>query len=471
MNDSAEFINDESKINLQPGDLFDRIINLKLTCYDAVNRKAEEFVIRSDYELILPDSNFSNEGNRKGFIIRKCTHKPSIKVQCKMVTSNVGTSIDVFVSNFFLLTADGKHLRSFNSQQYKISSVEIVMGYWGQLKDSLNPDTDNADDYYDIKAINGADRIVINGGKPIIVTTEKLPPDSAIHIKGYVGDIYSSPVAISTVKTPSKALEKPVASSGTEFEQVLFDNITRRYINGNIRLRENNASDVLSYNMVAPVSPEDSAKGIAIGNKVVKPDSETGLLSESDAKAYGVKVYLSDEAKKVQILKTYDSEDNEVDKNIYFEPGWTIGMTISRIMSYMDKELEYTFSLDGDVLIYTPTEMQDTEALSKAFHTQGLYDNTVLANKELYNNRLPAVYNINIDAVATIVCPFFTFIQPFQYVEFASRYALTSLVSYYAQYKPTISRFLVISASISFATVDDVNEVQLTAVSARDSIV
>ena len=470
MNDSVEFINDESKINLQPGDLFDRIINLKLTCYDAVNRKAEEFVIRSDYELILPDSDFSNERSRKGFIIRKCTHKPSIKVQCKMVTSNVGTSIDVFVSNFFLLTADGKHLRSFNSQQYKISSVEIVMGYWGQLKDSLNPDTDNADDYYDIKAVNGADRIVINGGKPIVVTTEKLPPDSSIHIKGYVGDIYSSPVAISTVKTPSKALEKPVASSGTEFEQVLFNNVTRRYINGNIRLRENNASDVLSYNMVAPVSPEDSSKGIAIGNKIVTPDGD-GLLSVSDAQNYGVKVYLSDEAKKVKIHKTYDSDNKEVDKNIYFESGWTIGMTVSRIMSYMDKELEYTFSLDGDVLIYTPAEMQDPEALSKAFKAEGLYENTVLANKELYNNRLPAVYNINIDAVATIVCPFFTFIQPFQYVEFASRYALTSLVSYYAQYAPTISRFLVISASISFATVDDVNEVHITAVSARDSIV
>lgn len=470
MNDIVEFINDESKLDLKPGDLFDKIINLKLTCYDKEHKKAEEFVIRSDYELILPDSNFSNEGNRKGFIIRKCTHKPSIKVQCKMVTSNVGTSIDVFVSNFFLLTADGKHLRSFNEQQYKIASVEIVMGYWGQLKDSLNPDTDNADDYYNIKAVNGADRIVINGGKPIVVTTEKLPPDSAIHIKGYVGDIYSSPVAISTVKTPSKALEKPVASSGTEFEQVLFKNVTRRYINGNIRLRENNASDVLSYNMVAPVSPEDSAKGIAIGNKIVTPDGD-GLLSVSDAQNYGVKVYLSEEAKKVQIHKVYDSDNNEVGKRVYFEPGWTIGMTVSRIMSYMDKELEYTFSLDGDVLIYTPTEMQDPEALSKAFKAEGLYENTVLANKELYNNRLPAVYNINIDAVATIVCPFFTFIQPFQYVEFASRYALTSLVSYYAQYAPTISRFLVISASISFATVDDVNEVHITAVSARDSIV
>ena len=67
-----------------------------------------------------------------------------------------------------------------------------------------------------------------------------------------------------------------------------------------------------------------------------------------------------------------------------------------------------------------------------------MYDKTVLRNKKLYDNKLPAVYNINIDSVATIVCPFFTFIEPFQYIEFESRYALTSLVSYFASYSPTI---------------------------------
>ena len=112
--------------------------------------------------------------------------------------------------------------------------------------------------------------------------------------------------------------------------------------------------------------------------------------------------------------------------------------------------------------------MQDPEVINKAYTDQGLYKGTVLYNKKLYNGRLPAVYNINIDAVATITCPFFTFIQPFQYVEFASRYALTSVVSYYAQYNPTIYRFLVINATLTFATVEDINEMHITAVSAKD---
>ena len=107
--------------------------------------------------------------------------------------------------------------------------------------------------------------------------------------------------------------------------------------------------------------------------------------------------------------------------------------------------------------------------LYTSFFKEGVYKDTVLVNKALYDNKLPAVYNINVDAVATIVCPFFTFFEPFQYVEFARRYALTSLVSYFASYSPTIYRFLVINALISFATVDEVNEVQITAVAMNES--
>lgn len=125
MNNNAEFISDERKLSLQAGDLFDRVINLKIICRDE-NGNTEEFVIRSDYELILPDSAFYPEHSNKRYIIRKCTYKPSIKVQCKMVTSNVGTSISVTVSNFFMLTKDGQHLRSFNASQYTIIAVEVV---------------------------------------------------------------------------------------------------------------------------------------------------------------------------------------------------------------------------------------------------------------------------------------------------------------------------------------------------------
>lgn len=469
--ENATFIPDERKLakNLTAGDMFDRIINLKLRCINVDKDSpqkgmTETFVIRSDYEMIYSDNGLLIDGTtyptmKNQCVIRRCSMKPSIKVQCKMVSTSTGTNIDVFINNFFMLTEDGKHIRSFNNSQYKIDTVEIVMGYWGQFKNN-KPAT--PDEYFTLKAENGADKITLTGA--IVVTTDKLPPDSTLHIKGFVGDIYSSPVAVSEIKTADVALKNPVTSSGKGFERVCFDMITRRYLNKHSFTDQKGDEIKVGKRNVA-------VSDIASFPVPVKFDEKTGLMSEEDAKKYGVKVYLSKEAKKLAIPKAKDENDEEKDKTIYFEAGWTAGQTVGRLMSFMEAELGYTFNNHGDVLIYCAREVTDPEELYKAFDADGMYNDTPLTNKALYGNKLPAVYNINVDTVATIVCPFFTFLEPFQYVEFASRYAITSLVGYFASYAPTIYRFLVINATITFATVDDVNEVQMTAVSARDATI
>lgn len=463
------FSSDENKLHLTPSDLFDRIINLKLICEDKTTKEMETFVIRSDYELVYTNVDLDNfvrkqEVTNKKYMIRRCTFKPSIKVQCKMVTSNTATSVDIFINNFFMLTKDGNYIRSFNSSQYNIKAVLVAMGYWGQFENTVDPTSPNAlEQYFDIKAENGADSLMLSS--PIVVTTDKLPPDSTLRLHGYVADIYSSPVGVTNVKEAQKAFEKPSATSSSTMDEIFYENITRRYINPHSYMEDREIGS-LGMKKLVPVSKDSDVEFI----KQLTLDSDTNQLSKADADKYGVKVYLSDEVKNVQMKKTYDSDGNEVDRKIYFEPSWTIGQTIVRIMSYMDAELEFTFDLNGDVLIYTPKEMlSKLEELGKKYNEN--YKDTVLAQEDLYRNAIPAVYNINIDAVATIVCPFFTFIQPFQYIEFASRYALTSVVSYYASYKPTIYRFLVINATISFATEEAVNEVQITAVSAIDSVI
>lgn len=467
----AVFSSDESKLHLSPNDLFDRIINLKLVCENKVTKELEVFVIRSDYELVYSNvdlDNFIKQAPKvnKKYTVRRCTFKPSIKVQCKMVTSNVATSMDIFINNFFLLTKDGNYLRSFNSSQYLIKSVLVVMGYWGQFENTLDPDSPIAlEQYFDIKAENGADSLMMTA--PIVVTTDKLPPDSTLCLHGYVADIYGSPVGVTKVDDAKKAFDKPSMSSGTDMEKMFFDCITRRYVNPHSYLEDSNIGTGAMKKLVS-VSKDSDVDFI----KALKLDSNTNQMSEADAKKYGVKVYLSDKVKEAKLKKMYDSDGKEVDRKIYFESGWTIGHTIVRIMSFIDAELEFTFTLEGDVLIYTPHEMlKAVEDLYKKFNQDGVYKDKVLANANFYNNALPAVYNINIDAVATITCPFFTFIEPFQYIEFASRYALTSTVAYYASYKPTIYRFLVINATISFATEEAVNEVHITAVSGRDAVV
>lgn len=456
----AELIPNEQKVNLQVGDIFDRIINLKLNCHNKVTGIRESFVIRSDYELVWLGQTFDSKGGITigdgKYLIRRCSMKPSIKVQCKMVTSNTGTSIDVYVSNFFMVTGDGKHLRNFNESQYVIETVEIVMGYWGQFKLPQNQ-VPSYKEYFNLEAKNGADKIIVKS--PIVVTTDKLPPDSVIHMHGYVGEIYADPVAITKVVTPIQAMAKPVASSKVELEQVFFENITRRYFN-------QGAVDSSTLYALRKNIPVSEIKELPVPVVI----DANGLMDEVNARKYGVKVYLSDAVKKLKLEKKLDADGKEYEQNVYFEAGWTIGQTVARIMSFLDAELEFTFSNEGDVLIYTPKEMiENIQGIADSYEAEGVYKESVLANKLLYDGKLPAVYNINIDAVATITCPFFTFIEPFQYVEFASRYALTSTVTYYASYAPTITRFLVISATITFATQEDINEVQITAVSARDS--
>ena len=464
----AVFLTGEEKLNLTPADMFDRIINVKLTCLNkSQNNAVEEFVIRSDYEIIYPDSSVPLDGTiypaRKGtYLIRRCAQKPSIKVVYNMVTSNTGTSIDLYVSNFFMLTKDGKHLRSFNESEYVITKIEIAMGYWGQFRVSkeVEGNVPTYDEMFQIEAKNGADKITIV--EVDYVTTDKLPPDSTLHVHGFVGEIYSAPLGVSQIVDIEGIKKNITVSSDSDFKKIFFEAITRRYLNrGRLSSKDND-----KISSTAPYTEIQVSEFQTFGVPI-DVDKTTAKMSESDAKKYGVQVYLSPVALGLEIEKAIDGNGNEVTKNVYFEDGYTIGQTIARIVSFVNTKLTYTFNANGDVIVFSPNEMRNPAGLYKALAEQGMFDDSVFANKALYDNKLPAVYNINVDAVATIVCPFFTFLEPFQVVEFASRYALTSLVSYYASYAPTVYQFLVIKAICSFATVDDINEVQITAVSTK----
>ena len=352
----AVFLSDEEKLNLDSKALYDRIINLKLNCFNEETLERESFVIRSDYELIYPDKNIPLDGTiepsmTNKCIIRRCAMKPSIKVQCKMVSGNVGTSIDVFVSNFFLLTKDGNHLRSFNSSKYRMESVEIAMGYWGQFRVGKESDygAPKYDDYFNIKAEKGADKITIVS--PIVVTTEKLPPDSVMHIKGYVAHILSSPVAISNITTPEQALDNPVASSDEGLEEIFYRGITRRYLNEHKFTDENRADTRRKM-----IKVSDSTEALYNVRVELDTANNTNYLSKEDADEYGVKVYLSKRVQEIELPKAVDGEGKEVTKNIFFEQGWTIGHTVARIGSFLRANLDYTFNKKGEILIFTTDE-------------------------------------------------------------------------------------------------------------------
>lgn len=439
---------DKNKTNLTQFDIFDRIINLKLTTgklnSDGVTATEKDvYVVRSDYEVVYPDMQVTSifkagASPGKSYYIRKCSYKPSIKVQLKNVSPSVGIEIDIFLSNFYMLDASGKTLLSFSNSTYPLQKVELMMGYWGQFKEMKH---DTFDDLKEFTPGFGVDVITINN---VYVTTEKMPPDYTMRIHGYVGTAsFSPPVGETGSKEYSTLQEagliETVSESGgsSAIEKLFFKYITRRFTKSN-------------------VFPEGKA-----------PVATDGFMSEQDAGLYGVKVFCSEGVKNIsgkQIQsKKIDSEGNEVDSKVYFNGGKNVKNTIYRILSYINSDLVFAQLYTGDYVVFTQEESLDVAGLTVS---EDYGKDTALV--KIYKNILPAVYNISItDARVIIVSPFFFFVNPFLTVEFSSRYTLSSLVSYYAEMGKDVSKFRIIQQSLSFATVDKINEMMLTGVIAK----
>ena len=112
--DYSALLADKSKCELGALDIFDKVINLKLTISekDANGNpiSKSEYVIRSDYEMYFPklmnsvaSGSFDGLVNAPTCYIRKCTYKPSIKVQYKRVSMSTPVAIDIFINNFYML--------------------------------------------------------------------------------------------------------------------------------------------------------------------------------------------------------------------------------------------------------------------------------------------------------------------------------------------------------------------------------
>lgn len=110
--------------------------------------------------------------------------------------------------------------------------------------------------------------------------------------------------------------------------------------------------------------------------------------------------------------------------------------------------------------VFLKDELEDIATALGGTKLEEAYKSTTLA--KTWNNKIPAVYNITIDEKCTIVCPFFCFINPFEKVEFATRYNLGGLVNYHANSaNDNKAEFYVLWLNVSFATVEDVNECML----------
>lgn len=452
----GSLLSDKDKVTLSQNDLFDRVINLKLVTGDfnasatpsgSVALTKDTFVIRSDYELVYPDLGINavfKEGSipSRKYNIRKCQYKPSIKVQFKNVSPTTNIEMDIFIGNFYMIDANGNKLMSFNNSTYPLRHIELQMGYFGQF--SKNPPK-NIEEYFDFKAGYGIDVISLDVQ---YVTTESLPPDYTLHIHAYVGsNNVSSPVGETGIyKYESLTKSSYVFGSSsasddrTLIDQIFYENVTRRYMKSTV-----------------------SEDGIVVTD---------GQMTTTVADKKGIRVYTSNgvkELSKIRLQRTLVSGDEEQeDTETIVADGKTAEGFFNDVKSWFCCTMKKRTLTNGDWLVYLAEEESNVDELEKRV-TESRKEEDKLTAISAYGNILPAVYNINIDAMATITAPFFYFIEPFEYVYFENRYNLSNLVSYWAGITGRMNKFYCIQQSISFATVEEINEMMLVAVSNEDS--
>ena len=183
-------------------------------------------------------------------------------------------------------------------------------------------------------------------------------------------------------------------------------------------------------------------------------------MSKADAEEHGVKVFISrglKELSKKKFEKLYGKKKTVV-------AGYTnsVVQALNILRDDLGIDVASKALIDGNYLLFLSSEAKDTEKLAEALKDYKREDKdikkagTVIADK--YDNILPAVENITTDALCVIVCPFYYFINPFDKLRFKSRYALGGIVSYYANFTTVESEFYALYMTVSFATVDNINE-------------
>lgn len=415
MTSKVFFATDEDKILNSAGNILDRVINLK------INTEKESFVIRSDYEPVHPSLDYDKlmaSGNivDRRCYFRKCQHKPSIKVQYNQVSGGTTVSLDIFITNFFMVDTSGNCLMEFNNGKNPIKSVEIMMGYFGQFKDTFNVETGTMQDYFNFQPTDLIDKIVMSNAQ--YVTIDTMPPNYTMHIHGFVGSVINEPKLVENVNNAKFGSKKEIDISSMTIGDILKTLITDRFT---FSARNENVN-------------------------IEKP----------------VEVHISETLSKKKLNgDILDADGNKVPLKFTVDDGNTLKGTMSQIQKVLDKDIMMKQKNDGSILVYSVDDLSSKEGirqLSKVASED--LTNAILKNE----GNLPAVKNINIGATSLIVCPYFGFLDPFQNFKFKSRYSLTSLVTYYASVPLAFYEFFALNVSVSFATVEDVNEMQIKAI-------
>jgi hypothetical protein len=479
-------------IRLTSRDLFDRIINLKF-----IRASKKTFTIRSDYEPV-----FHMNGGQGEISFKKCAQKPDIKISYEQVSPTIPIEIEIEIKNLYVEGAEesgfiegtdeigtvigtgGKGDISLGGDP--VETCIIQMGYRAQFPDWTSGSLKkNINQFYDL---NNNSVTVSANDKDIKPPTQikaqilagyptSYPPDRTMYFKGIVGNL-------ETGLRWEHNLEELAAGFGdaaypedlSEVEDYLNQFVRRRFVRVGVVHRtvtkkekaNVDGKDKYTYTQEIEIYNDGTlADGTVTPVNEPKweplPLGDNGLMSIEDAKKYGVICYCSKilRSKPANGLYGYGLTEAEAEalRPIPSSPYNDLQDTLGAQLESLQQHFPFLrwFALnDGNYFFYHVDE-PDNALWTDPFIKDVQREKAVI---------LPAVYDITPSGVRTIRAPFISWVGPSITVLFSSRFNKGTFTSYF--YPVKTKAFLVITASVKFATVEDVNEMEMMCVDIPD---
>jgi hypothetical protein len=400
--------------------IFDRVINVRF-----IRRDKSSFTIRSDWEV------FTGKNGEISF--RKCFMKPSLRVEYRRVSTGTTIACKLHVTNLHLQSAqdaNGKSIReSFGSNNNPIEFIVVQIGYFSQFPDFGNPlSTLTLNNFYDLYHPPGVRLYEEMRWRVLGIYPTQAPPDGITTFDCVVGEIDNA--------YHSRQDEKDIIfGEETTFQKFFFELITRRF-----------PKSLLPSDQIVV----DRSKGGTVRYRDEKGDIQKveypGPMTAISARQFGVKCYLTDTLNNA-VISSGEGRKSRVINPI--PQRGNVNAAFAEIQNVFPN-LRFAPLPSGDYVVFDVSDSADD--VNKALFREG---------KVSKPKSLPAVYSITYSGVRTIKCPFTTLVQPFQIIEFSSKYNVGNLTSYFYSPKAGEERFIVINYTVTFSTNDDDNTMEL----------
>jgi hypothetical protein len=448
--------------------LFDRIINLKF-----IRASKRAFIIRSDCEAVFyPD-------NTTGF--KKCAQKPDIKVTYKQVAETSAIEVDIEIRNLYIEGADNE-LQAWTDYKEETDTSGIIsssggdpvetciiqMGYRSQFPDWTDSQRKkNIDQYYDLNNNAITPLALETGIKPpqqLVIQIlagypTAYPPDRTMYFKGTVGGLDTGLRWNHTVNELVAGFGDAAFPDGyAEIQAYLFQYVTRRFIRAGLVHRQvTNKQKVVidgkpAYTYTQTAEIHDGKAWVNI------PMDENGIVSVMDANKYGTTCWCLKRLRSTPANALYGyglteqqaSQLRPIPASPFNDLQDTIGAQLSALQQHFPFLRWYSLN-DGSYFFYHDKET-DAE----------LWTDPFVKEQQEQAIILPAVYDITPAGIRTIRCPFIAWLNPTMTVLFGSRFSKGTFTGYF--YPVKTKAYLVITASVAFATVEDTNQMEMECV-------